>query len=188
MSSSPASSLMSSLVPVRTGVGSRGLSPINPPLHPNTVFMLGQFSSIAHSDQRYCATATISIDEGGGASRGVLVVVPKVGVSAAIGGADGVSSTAVSGGDNLVTVLALTLYANALESTPQSKFISRVRGRNGQSLRPERSYPCCLGNSDIAIPPTSRLLLQSESPFEGLVTKEEEKRGVAAVPGGVIAS
>ena len=150
--------------------------------------MLGQFSSIAHSDQRYCATATISIDEGGGASRGVLVVVPKVGVSAAIGGADGVSSTAVSGGDNLVTVLALTLYANASESTPQSKFISRVRGRNGQSLRPERSYPCCLGNSDIAIPPTSRLLLQSESPFEGLVTKEEEKRGVAAVPGGVIAS
>ena len=150
--------------------------------------MLGKFSSVVQSDQRSRAATTISIDKGNVAYRGVLVAVPKVGISAAIGGAGRVSSTAIAGGDDLATVLALTLYANASESTPQSQFKYGCCGKNGRSLLPKRTCPCCLGNSNIVIPPTSRLLFRSESYFEGLVAKEEEKRGIAAVPGGGIAS
>ena len=43
---------------------------------------------------------------------------------------------------------------------------------------------CCHGNSDIAIPKTSNLLLRSELSIKGLLDKEEEKLCVAAVPGG----
>ena len=80
--------------------------------------MLGQFSSVVYFNWRSRAAATSSIDKVNCASRGVLVAVPKVGVSATIGGANGVYSTAIAGGADLIIVLAFTLSANASELTP----------------------------------------------------------------------
>ena len=65
------------------------------------------------------------------------MAVPKVGISAAVGGADGVSSTDVTGGSDLATILSLTLSANTSDFTPQSQFRSGGRVKNGRSLRLE---------------------------------------------------